>query len=127
MTTITIGEETTVVDVVEELTDTPIELVPSRIGYFGELLGEAEKEKITCDAMYRKWRAEQGNEFRRRDRNLPEWRVKQKTEAQDAFYSYKLAQASCERNVTVLRNLIAGLSARVGIQDPNPGKHKEDS
>lgn len=106
------------------LSSIPVQEVPAKIMRFGELLGDAEAEKIKCDAMYRRWRAEQGNEFRRRDRSLPEWRVKQKIEAQDAFYSYRLAEAACERNVTTLRNLIAGLTARVGIQNPNSREKK---
>lgn len=126
MTTITIGETSYELDIVA-LSGIPAEEVPGKIMRFGELLGDAEAEKIKCDAMYRRWRAEQGNEFRRRDRSLPEWRVRQKIEAQDAFYNFKLAEASCERNVAILRNLIAALSARVGVGDPNPKSHKEDT
>lgn len=126
MTTITIGNETIIVDVIGEVSSTALDKVPERIAHFGVLLGDAEAEKITGDALYRKWRAEQGNELRRRERNLSEWRVKQKTEAQDAYYNFKLAEAACERNVTILRNLIAALAARVRVRDPNPKRYEEE-
>ena len=95
------------------------------IGTFGRILADAEAEKITADAIYRQWRANQGNAIRKAVKGLPEWRVKQRIESQEAFLRFKQAEAACERNVTILRNLICGLLVRANVQDPNAKFFKE--
>lgn len=96
-----------------------------KLAELGVLLAEAEAEKILADGLYRQWRAKKGNEIRRSVKGLAEWRVKQKTEATDTFLNFKRAEAACERNVTILRNLICGLLAKTGVTDPNSHGLKE--
>jgi len=124
--TITIGEKKIEINLWKLLVETPEELLPQWIAQHGALLGDAEAEKIKLDGMYRKWRGEQGNKYRKMDKSLPEWRVKQRIEAQDAFLNYKHAEAACERNVTILRNVICGLLAKTGVRDPNSKVREEE-
>ena len=96
------------------------------IGDLGRILADAEAEKIVADAMYRQWRATQGNAIRKRDKGLAEWRVRQRTESQEGFLKFKQAEAACERNITILRNVICGLLVRAGVRDPNAKFFKEE-
>jgi len=102
------------------------EEIACAIGDFGRLLADAEAEKIVADAMYRRWRATEGNAIRKRDKGLAEWRVRQRTDSQEAFLRFKQAEAACERNVTILRNMICGLLVRADIKDPNAKFLKEE-
>lgn len=70
----------------------------------GILLAEATREQMEAEAHFRAWRARQGIEIVRHSaKGVPEWRVRQLTEAEPDFLTYQTAIARATANTMVLR------------------------
>lgn len=83
--------------------------ISSKIAWYGELLGAAEKEKIRADSEYRHWYAKQLQEIQTKEEKVSEWKAKSKVEAMKEFIAFKTAIGAAEYNVSSLRVLVRAL------------------
>lgn len=104
---VNIAEELEIADVSSEMTQ-----VAAKMGYWGNVWGAAEEEKLRVDAHYRQWRAKQGEAAMVADAKQAEWKIKQSIEAQPDFLVYKEAAARAEGNVTKVRSLFEAFSKK---------------
>ncbi len=74
--------------------------VASQMGFWGNVCGAAEAEKIRADAHYRHWRAKQAQAALSAQPNLAEWKVGALIEANPTFLKLKegIAEAASNHN-----------------------------
>lgn len=97
------------VDIADELEiadiSTEMSQVAAKMGFWGNVWGGAEEEKVRVDGHYRQWRAQVGQSVMAADPKMAEWKVKQEIEAHPEFLRFKDAAAKAEGNVVKIRSL----------------------
>lgn len=105
-----VDAELPIVDVDEDM-----RRVAAQMGYWGAVMGAAEREKEAVDAFYRRWRAQTQNAILESDPKLSEYKVKSRIEAEAKFLELKDAYARCCEAHTTSRNTFEALGRRANL------------
>jgi len=92
-----------------------METIAADIGYYGQLLGAAEKQRDELDARYRSWRAEISNKCLANDPKMAEWKVKSFIEGQPDFLKLKRHAAQIQEWITTLVWVCKALSQKAEL------------
>lgn len=102
------GKKVTV-DLVKELEINDINedmsKIAAKMAYWSTICGAADAEKMTIDALYRKWRASIGKQLLEKDVKVSEWKVKQAIESNSKFEDLKRTLSVATNNVVVTRGI----------------------
>lgn len=102
-----IGEQLRIMDLSNDMDE-----VASLIGYWGEVWGRAEEEKVRVDGEYRHWAARIALKLMDDPKRGSEWKVKAAVEGDPKFREWKAAIGRTEYNVTTLKAVFEAFKAK---------------
>ena len=96
--------------------DKDMDQVASHMGWWGSVLGAAERERVQADSHYRHWRGQAWMAaYEGKPKPPPEHVIKATVESDPKFLQYKEAIALSEENVAIARAVFEAFSKKANV------------